>query len=125
MLVSKISENKYVYPIENRPIEYSAVLYWAIQRFNKHGIDHDISKKDFSVMTSKYESKVMATVGDDWERQQKYIDWFLDSSNIFIQMTTRYGFDCLCSQVAKNMYFGYISSPSQTMIITDEDRKNY
>ena len=108
------------FPVEGKGLHVSAVWYWAFTRYSIHGIDQVFNKSLFTKMLIKY-SHILKVLGkDDWPVHKEYIDWYLNSSDAFIQKECKYNFNYMASLECYNKS---INNPQPKIIYTDEERK--
>jgi len=124
-LISQVAEEDHDFPYQKIAIHSSAVWYWAISRFRKHGLDFKLTKSGFGKMAVKYARWIKADLGDDWDDHTEYIDWYLARYDDFTKYKAKYNFDFLSSTAALNQYKARKMEPSQIMVETEDDRKTH
>lgn len=111
------------FPYESSPVNVSAIWYWATERFKKYKIDFFITGDSFKKMLFKYKQNIPKIIGDGFDAQKKYIDWFMDSKDKFIIDKTSWGFDYLVATHCINKYYAEKGKEPEDLILTEEDRR--
>lgn len=123
--VSCVVEEEHEFPYRKIAIQSSVVWYWAIRRFLVHGLDFRFTKSGFGKMAVKYARWIKAEIGDDWEDNTEYVEWYLARYDDFTKYRAKYNFDFLSSTAALNQFKARKMEPSQVIVETDEDRRTH
>jgi hypothetical protein len=74
-------------------------------------------------MAVKYARWIKSEIGDDWDDNVDYIEWYLARYDEFTKFKVKYNFDFLASTAALNQYKARKMEPSQVIVETEDDRK--
>jgi hypothetical protein len=118
--VSEIAKEKHEFPYVRLAIHVSALWYWAIQRYKKHGIDMVMTRATFKKIAAKYSRGAGKFLGKDWEKHQKYINWYLSRTDKFARIECNFSEHYLSGLACYNMWVG---EPTDEGFIDDPEER--
>jgi hypothetical protein len=128
-LPMRISETMAVghdFPYEKSSVANSFIWYWAVKRLEKHKIDFVMNAALAQMYNIKHSQNIPEHIGNSFEEQKMYIDWFLNQRDDFTAKKTQWAFDYMVHISSVNKYIANKSTAKvNKLLITDEDRENY
>lgn len=102
--VSEIANEEHEFPYVKLATHISAIWYWAIERYKRHGIDMAFTGTTFGKMAVKYSQGVGKFLGKEWEKHEDYIDWYLTQSDKFTRVECKFNERYLSSLTCYNRW---------------------
>ena len=119
-----VAEAKLEFPLKNYPAHVSAVWYWAVRRYELHGIDAVLGKDNFGKYAAMFSKTIPKVIGRTFDDLKGYIDWYLSSNDKFITDQVKWGINFLISESCVNKFLAERDSkPKKEFIANDEARR--
>lgn len=104
-LVSETLNIGHEFPYEgDDSLADSFIWYWAVKRFEKHGLDMILDGKTIGKYKMFLSGNLDRIAKNDWNNVKNYIDWYLTINNDWMRSQCGWGFNFLVSTSSLNRY---------------------